>query len=224
MKICENTMTILKNYASINESIIFHPGNILNTVTSAKNVMSFAEVTETFPITAAIYNLNQLINTLGLFDDPDVEFKDTYLIISDDNNTVKYYYGDDSIINIANTVPKMPDNILEFVLSKDDLSALNKASSVLNLQDLILTPNGDELVLSVTNVDDKTSNSFSRQVGQNTLTGDFNFNFKADTLRLIPGDYTVTIAGKDKRYISKFVKTDNSITYYIALDPASKQF
>ena len=224
MKISDQTLAILKNFATINESIVFHDGSILNTVSNAKNLMGFANVAETFPKTAAIYNLNQLLNTLGLFEDPDVEFEDTYLKISDDNTAVKYFFADESIINISDKQPKMPDTILEFVLTKEDLNALKSAASVLNLPDLVLRPtDSGELELQVTDFSNTTSNEFGRTVGDNPLEGDFNLNFKTENMKLIPGDYAVTVAGKGGRFIAQFTKTDNKITYFIALDPASSQ-
>lgn len=222
MKISHDTIAILKNFATINESIIFHKGSVLNTVSNAKNLMGFANVSEKFPKTAAIYNLVQLLNTLNLFDDPEIEFDESFLKISDDNTAVKYFFADESIINISDKQPKMPDTILEFVLTKEDLAALKSAASVLNLPDLVLRPNDDgQLDLQVTDFANTTSNEFGRVVGDNPLDSAFNFNFKTENMKLVPGDYAVVIGGKGGRFIAQFTKTDNTITYYIALDPAS---
>jgi len=224
MKITEGTIAVLKNFATINQSIIIHEGKVLNTVSNAKNLMGFSEVSETFPKTAAFYNLNQFINTLDLFDEPDLDFKATHVIISDDNNSVKFFYADESIINISNTVPKFSNSIIDFVLTKEDLSALTKAASTLNLPDLILVPADDsKLELKITDFENTTSNTFGRTVGENTLEGDFNFNFKTENLRLLPKDYDVSITGKSGRFLARFISTDKTVSYFMALELASNQ-
>jgi len=228
MKISDTTMAILKNYASINESLIFREGNRLNTVTNSGNLISFVNVAETFDIEAPIYNLNQFLNTISLFSDPVLDFKSNHVLIKDEgSSSVKYFYASAEVIDIQDREPKMKENILEFILEAEDLQALIKASGVLNLEDLVLSSAGDNLTLSAVDSKNPTSNNFSKIVGDNTLDVDFEFNFKAASLKLIPGNYNVVFSGTtDKsgrqKFLASFSLIDSTLIYYIALDPSSK--
>ena len=64
----KTTLAILKNFATINTSIVVKTGNVLKTISNAENILASAKVEETFPIDFAIYDLNQFIAGLLLFD------------------------------------------------------------------------------------------------------------------------------------------------------------
>jgi len=84
MKLSDNTLTILKNFAGINNSILVKEGNRLRTISVAKNILAEADITEEFPRDFAIYDLNQFLNGLSLHQDPDLDFKeDSYLSIKE---------------------------------------------------------------------------------------------------------------------------------------------
>ena len=74
MKLSDNTLNVLKNFAGINNSILVKEGNKLRTISVAKNILAEANITEEFPRDVAIYDLNQFLNGLGLHSDPDLDF------------------------------------------------------------------------------------------------------------------------------------------------------
>ena len=99
MKLSENTLTILKNFAGINQSILVKKGNKLRTISIAKNILSEAEILEEFPRDFAIYDLNQFLNGLSLHQDPDLDFSgETHITIRDGKRRVKYFYSDPNVI------------------------------------------------------------------------------------------------------------------------------
>ena len=69
MKLSDATISILKNFSSINQSIIVAEGNKLRTISVMKNILAEATVEETFPRTFAIYDLNEFLNGLSLHED-----------------------------------------------------------------------------------------------------------------------------------------------------------
>jgi len=75
MKLSDNTLNVLKNFAGINNSILVKEGNKLRTISVAKNILAEANITEEFPRDVAIYDLNQFLNGLSLHADPDLDFK-----------------------------------------------------------------------------------------------------------------------------------------------------
>ena len=81
MKLSDNSLTILKNFAGINNSILVKQGNKLRTISVAKNILAEADITEEFPRNFAIYDLNQFLNGLSLHQDPELDFTNYYHIV-----------------------------------------------------------------------------------------------------------------------------------------------
>ena len=114
----------------------------------------------------------------------------------------------------------MPDIDVNFTLKTDVISDLLRAASVYQVSDLCLFNKGDEIRLQVCDKKNETSNTYSVPVGSNeNLTEDFCYCFKVENLKLLPGDYTVSVA---KNKVSHFVSEANNIEYYIALEPDVK--
>ena len=92
MKLSDQTLTVLKNFAGINNSILVKQGTQLRTISVAKNILAEAAIDEDFPRDFAIYDLNQFLNGLSLHQDPEMDFKEeTYLTIREGKRRVKYF-------------------------------------------------------------------------------------------------------------------------------------
>jgi len=99
MKLSDNALAILKNFAGINNSILVKQGNKLRTISVAKNILAEAEIKEDFPRDFAIYDLNQFLNGLSLHQDPDLDFnQDSFLSIKEGKRRVKYFFADPNVI------------------------------------------------------------------------------------------------------------------------------
>ena len=57
------TIEILKNFCSINKSIVIKPGNKLATLSINKNILAIAEVDEQFESQISIYDLGVFLGT-----------------------------------------------------------------------------------------------------------------------------------------------------------------
>ena len=94
MKLSENTVGFLKNYATINQSLEFREGKLLRTVSPLNTILASVEISEDFPKTFPIYELNRFLGTLSLFNDPDLDFeKDEYLIIREGKKRNKFFFN-----------------------------------------------------------------------------------------------------------------------------------
>ena len=99
MKLSDTTLAILKNFSSINQSILVRKGNKLRTMSVMKTVLAEAKVEEEFPKDFAIYDLNQFLNGLSLHEDPDLDFgNDSYVVIREGKRRVKYFFADPEVI------------------------------------------------------------------------------------------------------------------------------
>ena len=218
MKLSEKTISILQNFASINQSIFVKQGSTLRTISVMKNILAEAKVSETFPRDFAIYDLNQFLNGLKLYKDPELNFSnDSYLLIQEGNRKIKYFYADPSvIISPPDKNISLPSEYICFQLEHSILDKLIKASGVFQLFDLSAIGEGGVIRLVVRDKKNDTSNEYSVTVGETDV--DFIFNFKAENIKIVPGTYDVVISSKQ---LSKFTNQNHDIEYFIALEPDS---
>ena len=114
MKLTQKTFSILKNFASINQSLYVSKGNVIKTISEIKSVIAEAEVQQMFPRDFGIYDLNQFLGVLSLFEEPDLNFDTTCVHISgSENASSSYFYADKATIR---TVPPEKSFVLPDVL------------------------------------------------------------------------------------------------------------
>ena len=219
MKLSDKTIDLLENFSSINQSILVKKGTKLRTISVMKNILAEAEVDENFEKDFGIYDLPQFLNGVGLMNDPDIDLKhDSYMIIREGKTTkVKFAFADPEVIITPPEKPiSLPSTDVCFQLESVQLQKLLKASSVYQLPDLAAIGNGEEITLVVRDKKNDNSNEFALTVGKTDKI--FEFNFKIENIKLIPGSYDVVIS---KKLLSKFTNSNYNLDYYIALEPDS---
>ena len=218
MKLSDSTLTVLKNFAGINNSILVKEGNQLRTISVAKNILAEADIPEDFPRDVAIYDLNQFLNGLSLHQDPNLDFsKDAYISIEEGKRRVKYFYADPQVIIAPpDKEINLPTQEVTFQLESTSLEKLVKAAAVYQLPDLSVLGKNGEIHMVVRDKKNDTSNHFSVTVGE--TVNDFVFNFKVENIKILPGSYNVVVSSK---LLSCFTNTDIDVKYYIALEPDS---
>ena len=218
MKLSDNALAILKNFAGINNSILVKQGNKLRTISVAKNILAEAEIKEEFPRDFAIYDLNQFLNGLSLHQDPDLDFnQDSYLSIKEGKRRVKYFFADPNVI-IAPPEKEitLPSQDVCFQLDSVTLEKLTKAAAVYQLPDMSAIGENGVIKLVVRDKKNDTSNEYAIVVGE--TSDEFEFNFKVENIKIIPGAYEVVVSSK---LLSQFTNTQHNLKYYIALEPDS---
>ena len=218
MNLSEKTLTILKNFAGINNSILVKKGNSLRTISVAKNILAEAEIVEDFSRDFAIYDLNQFLNGLGLHQDPDLDFKEeSYLTIREGKRRVKYFFADPNvIISPPEKEISLPTEDVHFQLDSVTLEKLLKAAAVYQLPDLSAVGGAGVVKLVVRDKKNDTSNEFAIVVGETDK--EFSFNFKVENIKIIPGAYDVVVSSK---LLSQFTNSTYNLKYFIALEPDS---
>ena len=219
MKLSEKTINLLENFSSINQSILVKRGSKLRTISVMKNILAEADIDENFEKDFGIYDLPQFLNGVGLMNDPDIDLKhDSYMIIREGKTTkVKFAFADpEVIITPPEKAITLPSQDVCFQLESVQLQKLLKASSVYQLPDLAAVGDGDTITLMVRDKKNDNSNEFALTVGKTDKT--FEFNFKIENIKLIPGSYDVVIS---KKLLSKFTNHNYNLDYYIALEPDS---
>ena len=218
MKLSDKTINLLKNFSSINQSILIKHGNKLRTISVMKNILAEAKIDEEFPKDFGIYDLNQFLNGLSLHQDPELDFgSENYVVIKEGKMRSKYFFASAEIIVSPPDKPiTLPSEDVNFVITAQQLEKLKKAASVYQLPDVSVI--GEDGVVKLVARDKKndTSNNFSIIVGETDKQ--FVFNFKEENLKIIPGTYEVVISSK---LLSRFTSQNYDLTYYIALEPDS---
>ena len=218
MKLSEKTLTVLKNFAGINNSILVKQGTQLRTISVAKNILAEAEIDEEFSRQFGVYDLNQFLNGLSLHQDPDLDFtEESYLTIREGKRRVKYFFADPQvIISPPDKQITLPSEDVHFELESSALDKLLKAAAVYQLPDLCVVGEAGVVRLVVRDKKNDTSNSYSVGVGETDK--EFTFNFKVENIKIIPGSYDVVVSSK---LLSEFKNSTYNLKYYIALEPDS---
>ena len=218
MNLTPKTLTVLKNFAGINNSILVKEGNQLRTISVAKNILAEAEIPEEFPRQFGIYDLNQFLNGLSLHQDPEMDFKEeSHLVIREGKRKVKYFYADPQvIISPPDKKINLPSEDVHFQLDSGALEKLLKAAAVYQLPDLCVVGESGVVKIVVTDKKNDTSNSYSVDVG--ATDKEFTFYFKVENIKIIPGAYDVVVSSK---LLSEFTNSTYNLKYYIALEPDS---
>ena len=219
MKLSEKTISLLENFSSINQSILVKKGSKLRTISVMKNILAEADVDENFERDFGIYDLPQFLNGVNLMKDPDLDLKnETYMIIREGKSTkVKFAFADpDCIVSPPEKGIDLPSSDVTFLLDGVQLGKLLKASSVYQLPDLSAIGDGEEVTLVVSDRKNDNSNEYTLVVGKTEQT--FEFNFKIENIKLIPGSYDVQIS---KKNLAKFTNSNYNLDYFIALEPDS---
>ena len=216
----KKTLDVLKNFSTINSSIVFRKGSTVRTISNAENILAKFTGEEIFPVDFAIYDLSQFLSGISLFNDPQLEFTSgDFVSIRGGRQSAKYYFSDPEITlkSAPEKNVKFPGADLQFSLTGDDLIALQKASAVYSLPDLTFQSEEgvNEIKLILRDKENDTSNTYDLTVA-GCCTGSYSLDVKIENIRLLPGDYTVKVS---QHLISEWTNQNADLTYYIALEP-----
>ena len=221
MKLSEHTTSVLKNFASINQNLVIKEGKTISTMSAMKNIVAKAEVDEDFPREIAIYDLNEFLAALSLFNNPVLDFSENFVTITEEGktgNSLKYFYSDPSVVTTPSSEITMPETEVKFSLDSGDLSRVQRAASVIGSPDMVLEKNGTGSYLTVKDKKNDTANNYSLDVDAEG-SGEYNFFFKVENLKLLPTNYDVNVSSKNISHFKS--QAGNAVEYWIALEPES---
>jgi len=215
MKIDVNTVNVLKNFAKINPSIVITEGNVLKTISPTKTIMAKAKVPTEFTKRFAIYKLDEFIALLSMFTDPNLRFEDNLVYVSEDRRNSHYVYADESTVTKApDREINLPSVDVSFTLKESDLREVEKGGALLSLPEIAVVGDGSKISLVATDSKNPSSKDFTIEIGETDKV--FKAIFKAENIKIIPGDYEVSISSKGISHFSA-----NDVEYYIAVEQNS---
>ena len=220
MKLNATTHDILKNFSEINTNILIKPGSELSTISTMRNIFAKATISEPFDSEFGIYDLNEFLSVVSSLNKPELTLEDKYMTISAEGSRAKakYFYSDPSVLVSPTKEVNMPEADVTFSLLESHLTELKKMAAILKTPDLALVGiKGGDIILKVCDKKNDTSNNFDIVVGEGA-TADYTFYFKVENLKMLSGDYDVSVSSKS---ISHFKNKKLPIEYWIALEPDS---
>ena len=214
MKLSEQTVSLLKNFASINQNLQFKSGNKLSTISAQKNILVNAEIPESFPSDFAIYDLNKMLGVMNLFPDPEMEIGDKTMKIG---GKVDYMFADPTmIVSPPEKELTFPEAEIKFTLTNAEFNQTIKAATLLGLPHICVECKDGKINLVATDVHNSSSDEYRSELGETGMV--FNMVFKIENLKLYAGDYDVELTSKG---ISKFSHTSSNLQYFIATESDS---
>lgn len=217
MKLSKETIAILKNYSSISSNLVINAGSEMKTKSAQNTIFANATTSDVFPIEFGIYDLNEFLGVLTLFNNPELEFEEKFVKISDGDTSIKYFAADKSVLSYPLKEVILSVANISFKLSADTLGLIMKTSSVLRVPDVSFVGSDGEIKLIVSDKKNETSNAFEVKIGVTDLK--FCINLKVEMMKFIHTDYLVEIATKQR--VSKFSAIGTDINYFVGIESSS---
>jgi len=220
MQLSERTIEILKNFATINPSIVIERGQTIRAVSPPKTILANAQIEEDFPNKFGIYDLPRFLGTLSLFTEPDLYFTDHFVTIKSGSQQSKFFYCDPELIMQPPQNQIAVENVIaEFTLTEHDLAAIMKGANVLQVPEFVLENREGDIVVTAKDSKNTSSNTFERKVGETTDAINFSAIIKAEYMKLAPGSYDVRLSSNG---LVHFKQTSGSLQYWIVTENSSK--
>lgn len=221
MKFSNETLTLLKNFASINTNIIFKQGDVVSTISNLKNIFAKATIKEAIPNEFAIYDLNSLLAMLTLMENQDVEFSDKSLVVTSDKGRFEYFYSNPEIVTGAPSGEIEHVAVYRFNLKAEDIQMLMKAAAITGAPTVSVTCKNQTVEISISDRKNDTASNFKKVLG--TSFENFDVFIAVENLKVIPDAYEVSVAktqnGKAK--FLHFKHESRQLQYWIACEPGS---
>jgi hypothetical protein len=218
----KNTLSILKNFSSLNSNLLIKPGDVIKTITPSKNGMAIAKVDEKFDVEFGIWDLNKFLGVVSLFSTPTFDFGQKSMKIKNGGNSVvNYYYSEPRLLSVPTKDVIMPEVNVSITMTDKQFSELQKAASVMQLSDLSFTTDNGQIVAMVSDLGDPTTNTYKVVVEEKYNGTEFLFNFKMENIKILPGDYKINFA---KNVVGEFVHKTISLTYWFAMEANTSKY
>lgn len=220
MQLSDETLGVLKNFASINPNLVVRPGSTIKTISEAKNIVGEATISEAFPSEFGVYDLNEFLSVMGLVDDPNLDFSDQgSVIVSEGRSKIRYRFSEIDILTAPSKDVNMPIADVELTIDSDTLSKVKRAANVMGHTDIALTGEAGKIDISVVDTRDTSANTFSITLDENNeCKANFKFIMNIANIKILPGNYEVAISSK---LITNWRNKDLSVQYWIALEKNS---
>lgn len=220
MKISQDTISLLKNFATINQSIRIKPGNVLLSTDAVPSILARAEVAETFPVEVAIYDLHQFLGTLAMMGDCEADFGTRSVVLTANKHSTEYFYSSANLIKEASKKELKGGDLFSCVLSERDITMALKAAAVFSAPVLSFVGADGVATLNVgtpkSDTQDSPTNTYRRELGP--CEKEFDLRFPVESIKVLADSYNV---GLSEQLFAQFSSTTRKLQYWLAASPDS---
>jgi hypothetical protein len=222
MKLSNETLNVLKNFAGINSGIEFKKGNKIATISSTKTVLAKATLTDDFPQDFCIYDLNQFLSVHSLGKDTELDFDSNNVVFKSGRSKTKYRMTAKSMIVSAPekelTLPSVDGS---FKLKDEDLAQALKNAAVLGSPNIAFESDGSKISVTNFNAKDDSAHTNTIEIGSTDNDKQFKAVFLVENFKMIPGTYDVQVSSKG---LASFVNEKGDLQYWIAIEAKESKF
>ena len=221
MKLSNDTLSVLKNFASINPGLEFKEGNTIQTISPGKTILAKAVLKDSFPEDFCVYDLNQFLSVHSLVKDANIEFDGANIILKSGKSKIKYRKASrETIVLPPDKTLSLPSVDVSFKLEESVLASIMKSASVLQSPNIAVESSDDHIHVTCFDAKDDSAHTNSIEVADNA-GGKFKMVFLTENLKMIPGSYDVEISSKG---LASFKNTIQEIDYWIAIESKESKF
>lgn len=222
MKFSARTIQILRNFATVHQTLLFKQGRNLKVISDSKSVLAKATLDANIDSTFAIYDLPRFLSAISMFDDPELTPNDSYIEIRQGNEKINYTCAEQSLIKTPpEKEPVLPSIDVQFELKNETINRVLKGMAITGANALCITGEDGKIFLEAKTI--STSKTQPSSSGAPTYRAEvgvtdkkFNFIIMADNFKLLNGDYNVSVS---QRGLSHFSSAD--VEYWIAVEANS---
>lgn len=215
MKLSDETLTVLKNFSSINPSVLLKKGKVQKTMAETGAIMAVAELEDDFPADFGVYDLNSFLANLQVMNNPDLKFGNQKVVLDDGQHQLSYREC------AASNIKAPPDKELVmkqidayFALGNESLQRQLKLAAINNLPFMKIGSKNGKLFIKIYDKNNDLSNDLYTDLGQKNEK-DFEIVMKTEYFKFLPDDYKIDIMVNG---FAKFTSKAHKLTYYIAIE------
>lgn len=157
MKISQETISILKNFSTINKNIAIYAGeNTIQTISDSESEFAIAKIKEGFPVDIALNDLGEFLNVTNLFNDPEYILTDNSVTIREDGakrGGVCLKFAAMHHLTIVEKGKKWnaPDESLKIDVTWEKLNQIIKTASILGLPNIQINADSNGVTAKIYN-------------------------------------------------------------------------
>jgi hypothetical protein len=221
MKLSPETITVLKNFATINHAIQFKSGNKLSTVSPGKTVLAQAVLKDSFPEDFCIYDLNQFLSVYSINKNPEINFDINDVVFNSGRSKIRYRKTQKEMIVIPPEKEiKLASVDCSFTFTDEDYASVLKTANILSSPNISVFSDGETIQISTFDASDDSAHTNTLDVGEGNGKK-YKIIFKTENIKMIPGTYKVEISFKG---IGHFKNTKEDIQYWIAFESKGTEY
>ena len=227
MKLSDKTTKLLKNFSSINNSILLVPGNTIFVSSHEDNFCARAKIEEEIPVEVPIYDFSTFLAVLSMFKEPVCSFRDKYVLIQQGKHCAHYRYSDKTLLkhrynydktqNFLNNVAHKIEYKTEFEMSQASVSALRRAQNIMNLGNTKVFTKEGFVIFEVYDGANSSLGNYVIETEQKSSV-EFSAEFSLKEFLAIEDDYAVKVGDMNLLFEGKNVPVNYWLSTYDAVE------